>query len=128
MALDQEVSGRELAEMLFKSFDIKPSDAYEILEHYDIDVKLIDDDSKNRGKVKKKGQWKFTFIVQKDLKTEFLLLTLLGATIHELGFIYKPDYWHTVEVGHCLKLSKLDGVQLGRAERFAQTLMKLMDE
>lgn len=125
----REVTGKELAEMLFKSLDNKPDNAYELLDSFNVDINISPtDDSKCRGKIKKISQWKFCFTVQDHFKSEFLLLTLLGVTIRELGFIQKPDYWHSLEPGHCLKLNKLDGVQLGQAERFAQTLIKLMAE
>ena len=125
----REATGKELAEMLFKSLDNKPSNTYELLDSFNVDVVVIPtDDSKCRGKIKKISQWKFSFIVQDHFQSEYLLLTLLGATIRELGFIQKPDYWYSLESGYCLKLNKLDGVQLGQAERFAQTLIKLMAE
>jgi hypothetical protein len=125
----REVTGKELAEMLFKSMDNKPTNIYEIIDSFNIDINITPtDDNKCRGKIKKISQWKFSFTIQDHFKSDFLILTLLGATIRELGFIQKPDYWNDLKPGHVLKLNKLDGVQLGQAERFAQTLLKLMAE
>jgi hypothetical protein len=128
LGTNREVTGKELAEMLFKSLDNKPSNAEELLDSFNVDIKTIIDDSRGPGQIKKVSQWKFAFTVQEHLKSEFLLLTLLGATIREMGFIHKPDYWYSLDAGHSLKLTKLDDVQLEQAERFAETLIKLMAE
>jgi hypothetical protein len=128
LSADRKVTGKELAEMLFKSLDNKPSNAEELLDSFNVDIKTIIDDSKGPGEIKKVSHWKFAFVMQEHLKSELLLLTLLGVTIREMGFIHKPDYWYSLDSGYSLKVTKLDDLQLDQAERFAETLIKLMAE